>query len=65
MGKIGVPEQLLCKPGELTEEEYAAVTMIRRHLITLPPADAMDKLLKMAEKFPSNAELFEKVRMVM
>ena len=48
-----------------TEEEYAAVTMIRRHLITLPPADAMDKLLKMAEKFPSNAELFEKVRMVM
>ncbi len=48
-----------------TEEEFAAVTMIRRHLITLPPADAMDKLLKMAEKFPTNAELFEKVRMVM
>jgi HD-GYP domain-containing protein (c-di-GMP phosphodiesterase class II) len=25
VGKIGVPEQLLCKPGELTEIEYAAI----------------------------------------
>jgi transcription termination factor Rho len=48
-----------------TEEEYEYVTMIRRHLITLTPADAMDKLIKMMEKFPSNAEFFEKVRMMM
>ena len=48
-----------------SEEEYEYVTMIRRHLITLTPADAMDKLIKMMEKFPSNAEFFEKVRMMM
>ena len=48
-----------------TEEEYEYVTMIRRHLITLSPADAMEKLIKMMEKFPSNTEFFEKVRALM
>jgi len=45
-----------------TEKELYAINRIRRHAVDLPPRQAIEDLLKMLEKYPTNEKLLESVQ---
>jgi transcription termination factor Rho len=44
-----------------TAEEMTAINKLRRQALAVPPAQAMDGLLKLIEKYPTNEELLKSV----
>ncbi len=44
-----------------TAEEMNAINKLRRQALAVPPAQAMDGLLKLIEKYPTNEELLKSV----
>jgi putative two-component system response regulator len=46
IGKVGIPDHILCKPGKLTAEEF---TVLQRHTVI-----GADTLLAVLGKFPGN-----------
>ena len=46
-------------------EKLEGITMMRRSLISLHPAEAMEQLTKTLMKFPTNEEFLQKIRSVM
>lgn len=49
-------DELLYPPAELN-----AINKLRRRAIELPPAQAIEELLKLLEKYPTNAELLKSI----
>ena len=49
IGKVAVPDAVLCKPGKLTEEEFA---IMKRHTIK-----GSETLSMVAKRFPANASI--------
>jgi transcription termination factor Rho len=45
-----------------TEEELAALNLLRRRAVSAAPVQAMEGMLKLLEKFPTNAELLAAIR---
>jgi transcription termination factor Rho len=46
----------------MTEKELAAARTIRRHLMNMPPAQAMKNLIEALSKNKTNADLFSTLR---
>lgn len=44
------------------EEEMNTINMLRRHIMGLPPKQAIEDLLKMMERFPTNKELIQSIQ---
>jgi transcription termination factor Rho len=49
----------------LGEDILEGVTMLRRSLISLSPVEAMENLIKVLDRFPSNAEFLAKVKVIL
>jgi transcription termination factor Rho len=49
----------------LTKEEMEGVTLLRRSLVSMPPVEAMEQLVKTLQRFPSNREFLAKIRAIL
>jgi transcription termination factor Rho len=49
----------------LTKEEMDGVTLLRRSLVSMPPVEAMEQLVKTLQRFPSNREFLAKIRAIL
>jgi transcription termination factor Rho len=49
----------------LPPDVLESVTMMRRSLVTLSPVEAMEQLIKLLDRYPSNAEFLAKIRSVL
>ncbi|MEX0718248.1 MAG: transcription termination factor Rho [Planctomycetaceae bacterium] len=49
----------------LDPEVLEGIVMLRRSLVTLPPTEAMEQLIRTLERFPSNQEFLQKVKNVL
>lgn len=49
----------------LSPETMEGVTLLRRSLISLPPVEAMEQLIKTLAKFPTNADFLAKIKAIM
>jgi transcription termination factor Rho len=41
------------------------VTLLRRSLVSMPPVEAMEQLVKTLQRFPSNREFLAKIRAIL
>ncbi|MDP1798544.1 MAG: transcription termination factor Rho, partial [Planctomycetaceae bacterium] len=61
----------ITKSGTRREEKILdpavmeGVTLLRRSLISLPPVEAMEQLIKTLGKFPTNADFLAKIKAIM
>jgi transcription termination factor Rho len=49
----------------LTKEEMDGVTLLRRSLVSMPPVEAMEQLVKTLQRFPNNREFLAKIRAIL
>jgi len=49
----------------LTKEEMEGVTLLRRSLVSMPPVEAVEQLVKTLQRFPNNREFLAKIRAIL
>ena len=49
----------------LNKEEMEGVTLLRRSLVSMPPVEAMEQLVKTLQRFPNNREFLAKIRAIL
>ena len=61
----------ISKSGTRREEKILAldlqegITMLRRSLVSLPPVEAMEQLVKTLDRFPTNREFLTKIKAIL